>query len=284
PIRGTRAVTIGRESSALRRQRSSSAVIPVTHVRVNVPDTAASNRIDSRRLRAMTGSMTLSSRFPAEPPKATAASLPTTWAQTWQTASAATGFTFPGMIDDPGWRSGRRISASPVRGPDDSHRMSLAILYSETAMVRTAPDASTSASRAPWASKWFLASRRSVRPGLRSFSSSMTDGAKSGGAGIDGLQPLDAVADLGRPPAELLAERHRRGVHQVGPARFHDPGELGGLGLERLGQRRQRRHQLLLAGGVGAEVDGGREHVVGTLRGVDVVVGVDPLRPPGLAQ
>ncbi len=30
-----------------------------------------------------------------------------------------TGFTLPGMIDDPGWRAGSRISAKPVRGPDD---------------------------------------------------------------------------------------------------------------------------------------------------------------------
>ena len=35
----------------------------------------------------MTGSMTLSSRLPAAPPKATAASLPMTWATTWETAS-----------------------------------------------------------------------------------------------------------------------------------------------------------------------------------------------------
>ena len=102
--------------------------MPVTQVRAKVRDTAARRRIDSSRLRAMTGSITLSSRFPAEPPKATAASLPTTWAHTWQTASAATGFTLPGMIDEPGWRSGRRISARPVRGPDDSQRMSLEIL------------------------------------------------------------------------------------------------------------------------------------------------------------
>ena len=50
----------------------------------------------------MTGSITLSSRLPAAPPNATAASLPMTCATTWQTASGITGFTLPGMIDEPG--------------------------------------------------------------------------------------------------------------------------------------------------------------------------------------
>ena len=76
----------------------------------------------------MTGSITLSSKLPAAPPKATAASLPTTWATTWHTASGTTGFTLPGMIDEPGCRSGRWISPRPQRGPEDIQRRSLAIL------------------------------------------------------------------------------------------------------------------------------------------------------------
>ncbi len=77
----------------------------------------ASSRIDSSRLRAITGRYTLSSKLPCEPAKAMAASLPMTWAHTWVTASGITGFTLPGMIELPGCRSGRRISASPVLGP-----------------------------------------------------------------------------------------------------------------------------------------------------------------------
>ena len=76
----------------------------------------------------MTGSMTFSSKLPAAPPKATAASLPTTCATTWQTASGITGLTLPGMIDEPGCRSGRWISARPARGPEEAQRRSLAIL------------------------------------------------------------------------------------------------------------------------------------------------------------
>jgi hypothetical protein len=118
----------------------------------------ASSRIDSRMLRAITGSMTLSSKLPAPPANATVASLPTTCAHTWHNASGMTGFTLPGMMLDPGCRSGRKISVSPVRGPDPIHRMSLATLYSDIAMVRSWPLVSTSPSRAPCASKWSRAS------------------------------------------------------------------------------------------------------------------------------
>ena len=76
-------------------------------------------RIDSSRLRAITGSIVFSSNTPIEPAKPTAASLPTTWATTWCTASGSTGFTLPGMIELPGWRSGRWISPRPAVGPDD---------------------------------------------------------------------------------------------------------------------------------------------------------------------
>ncbi len=128
----------------------------------------------------MTGSITFSSKLPAAPPNATAASLPTTWATTWQTASGTTGLTLPGMIDEPGCKSGRWISESPQRGPEDIQRKSFEILYSETAMVRTTPDASTRASRAPCASKWSLASV-SGSP-VSAASIAITLGANSGGA------------------------------------------------------------------------------------------------------
>ena len=98
-----------------------------------------SKRIDSSRLRAISGTNTLSSKLPCEPANAIAASLPITCAPTWVTTSAITGFTLPGMIDEPGCRSGRRISARPVRGPLPIQRRSLAILTSDTASVRSWP-------------------------------------------------------------------------------------------------------------------------------------------------
>ena len=61
-------------------------------------------------------------------------------------ASHWVGFTLPGMIELPGSLAGMRISPMPDRGPEASQRMSLAILWSDTATVLSAPCAATSAS------------------------------------------------------------------------------------------------------------------------------------------
>jgi hypothetical protein len=60
----------------------------------------------------------------------------------------------------------------------------------------------------------------------------------------------------------------------VGPAGLHDLGELLGLGLERRLEVAQGGDEVPDHPGGRGDVDGGREHVVGGLRGVDVVVGV----------
>ncbi len=69
------------------------------------------------------------------------------------TDSAITGLTLPGIIDDPGWVSGRLISPSPQRGPEPSQRMSFAIFMRLTAMVFNSPLASTNESCVDCASK-----------------------------------------------------------------------------------------------------------------------------------
>ena len=61
-------------------------------------------------------------------------------------ASDWVGLTLPGMIDEPGSFSGIRSSPIPVRGPDASHRTSLAIFISAPASVRSDDDTATSAS------------------------------------------------------------------------------------------------------------------------------------------
>jgi hypothetical protein len=121
-------VTTEGEDSASSRARSACAVIPSTHRSASSRVEVASSRIDSRTLRASMGSITFSSKLPAAPPNATAASLPITCAQTMQVASGTTGLTLPGMIEDPGCRSGSAISASPARGPEPIQRRSFAIL------------------------------------------------------------------------------------------------------------------------------------------------------------
>ena len=63
----------------------------------------ASRSIDWRRLKAMTGIITLRSKFdPSALAQAIVASLPTTCAATIITASGMTGLTLPGMIELPG--------------------------------------------------------------------------------------------------------------------------------------------------------------------------------------
>ena len=58
-------------------------------------------------------------------------------------ASDWVGFTFPGMIDEPGSFSGMVSSPSPQRGPEASQRMSLAIFISAAASALSAPLAAT---------------------------------------------------------------------------------------------------------------------------------------------
>ena len=94
------------ESSISSRQRSLFATMPSTHFSQKTSTTFPSSRIDSRRLCAITGIMTLSSKFPFAPAQVIDVSLPITCAQTIITDSHITGFTLPGMIELPGCVAG----------------------------------------------------------------------------------------------------------------------------------------------------------------------------------
>src|SRR2546427_6088498 len=107
------------------RHRSGLALRPSTQRRAKFSAALANNAMDCKRLCAMTGSMTSNSKLPAWPDTMRAVSFPMTWAATIITDSAMTGLTLPGMMEDPGCVSGRRISPRPQRGPDPNHRMSL---------------------------------------------------------------------------------------------------------------------------------------------------------------
>ena len=78
-----------------------------------------------------------------------AASWPMTSKQTWFTTSGITGLTLPGMMDEPAWRAGRRMSPTPACGPEDSRRRSLLILDSLTAMRLRMPEMSAKAPVSP---------------------------------------------------------------------------------------------------------------------------------------
>ena len=200
----------------------------------------ASRSTDSRTLRAMTGIITVISKAPAAPAIVTVASLPTTWAQAMATASQTTGLTLPGMMLEPGWRSGRWISARPVRGPEDIQRRSLHDLRQRhgehlersaqlddrvlgglglDVVLRLAeghPGPLAQPGDDPGGHP-----RRRVEPGPDRRASQ-----RQLGRGVRSVpRPGRAPLDLGPVAAHLRAESDRHGVHEVGAARLHDVGE-----------------------------------------------------------
>ncbi|MNU84990.1 hypothetical protein D3C71_747210 [compost metagenome] len=113
---------------------------------------SASSRTLCRKLWAIIGLNTLSSKLPLAPPMLMATSLPITWAHSMVSASLWVGLTLPGMMEEPGSFSGMLSSPSPLRGPLASQRTSLAIFIRLAARVL----------RAPWAWTWAsLAARAS---------------------------------------------------------------------------------------------------------------------------
>src|SRR3569832_2943541 len=110
--------------------------MPATHLVANRSEAAVRMVIDSSTADAMTGVMAFSSKEPPAPLQATVASRPTTSAQTITTISGITGFTLPGISEQPGCRSGKWSSARPAVGPEASQRTSFAILVNEMASER----------------------------------------------------------------------------------------------------------------------------------------------------
>ena len=94
---------------------------------------------------AITGSKTLSCSWPASAAIVTVTSPPMMSKHTWFTTSGMTGFTLPGMIDEPGCIAGRLISPNPARGPELNSRRSLQIFDSLTAQRLSTPDSWTNA-------------------------------------------------------------------------------------------------------------------------------------------
>ena len=152
-MRGFRIVAIAGLDSAYRCSTSMFALIPSMHLWAKTRATFASSSMFWESRWDMTVIIVQRSRFECVFATVIATSFPMTVTPTCMTASGMTGFTFPGMIEDPGCTGGRFSSRSPVCGPDPSHRRSFAILIIDTATVRIAPLASTRESCDAWASK-----------------------------------------------------------------------------------------------------------------------------------
>ena len=91
-----------------------------------------------------------------------------------------------------------------------------------------------------------------------------------------GFQAGQVFTEGGGEGAEFLAEGHRHGVLQLGAAHFQYVAELFALGGERLNQAVEAGQQRVMAQQQ-TQADRGRVGVVGRLRHVHVVVGVQVL-------
>ena len=138
--------------SSMRARFSSS---PSTQKSTKPRHASLSSLMEWSRLCTITGLKTFSSKLPCEPANPMAASLPNTCTATIVSASDCVGFTFPGMMEEPGSFSGKTSSPIPARGPDPSQRTSLAIFISEQASVFKAPLAKTISSCAESAANLF---------------------------------------------------------------------------------------------------------------------------------
>ena len=152
---GFSAVTSMSERSRFSRRRPSFGSMPTTQRSRKESQPSATSRALPRKLWAISGFMTFSSKLPPAPPTPIATSFPRTWAVAIRSASDWVGFTLPGMMELPGSFAGIRISPIPERGPEDSQRMSFAILWSDTATVFRAPWPATRASFEASASNLF---------------------------------------------------------------------------------------------------------------------------------
>ncbi len=189
----------------------------------------------------MIGSKALSCSWPASEAMVTVTSLPITSKATWFMTSGITGLTLPGMMDEPAWRAGSRMSPKPACGPLESRRRSLQILLSLVATRLSTPDSCTKApvscvasirlaacstgtphSSARWRQTMFgIAGRR------------VDAGAYGRGAQVDFLDQRAGLAQAGlvladhdRVGQEFLAQRHGHGVLQLGAADLQHVPEL----------------------------------------------------------
>ena len=97
-----------------------------------------------------------------------------TWTATMVTCSHWVGLTLPGMMEEPGSLAGMLISPRPTRGPDASHRTSLAIFIMSQASALTAPWATTISSLEVSAWNLFSAVTNALPVRAETFSATLT--------------------------------------------------------------------------------------------------------------
>ena len=104
---GVSAVTTPTDDSTWAASRVMFAVMPSMQLMRRVPQAFVIQAIDCRMEWAITGSKAFSWSWPPSAAAVTVASAPITLNATWLTTSGITGFTLPGMIDDPACTRGK---------------------------------------------------------------------------------------------------------------------------------------------------------------------------------
>src|SRR5579863_1230152 len=145
-------------------------------------------------------------------------------------ASHCVGFTFPGMIEDPGSFSGMDISPNPQRGPEASQRMSFEIFISEAASVSIAPCAKTISSCAESAANLLPCERKGSPVSSAIFFT----------------ESLNVALQKTAPAAKLLPKSQRHGVLQVSSTDLHDVMKFFRLRRDRIMHVPDRRNQRVL--------------------------------------
>ena len=107
--------------------------MPIIQFSLKLSHASPSKAIEFNTFLIIKGLKTFNSKWPLLPPTVTATLFPKTYAHTIVIASHYVGFTFPGMIEEPGSFSGSDNSPSPHRGPEPKNLISLAIFISDTA-------------------------------------------------------------------------------------------------------------------------------------------------------
>ena len=186
----------------------------------------------------MSGLKTFSSKLPDAPPMLTATSLPITCAQSMVMASDWVGFTLPGMIELPGSFSGMVISPMPQRGPGGQPAHVVGDLVERRGQrleraVRV-DERVVGGQRLELVGRGHERDGRSARRACRAtrtaysgwalspVPTAVPPRASSHRWGSAASRWRDAVVELRDVAGELLAQRERRGVLQVGAADLDD--------------------------------------------------------------
>ena len=244
----------------------------------------------SRRY-AISGSNTLSCSCPASAAIVTVTSPPMTSKHTWFTTSGMTGFTLPGMIDEPGCIAGRvdlteagaRAGAEQPEVVADLRQLHRAALehagqLDERAGVRRRLDeigrGDQRQPREPGevGAYMFGVPRRSVDAG-----------ADRGRAHVDlpnerlrFAEPVDVLEHRVAEGGEFLAERHRHRVLKLRPPHFEVRDEFLPF-VEECGGERGHRGSQALDAHVQGDLHRRGIHVIRRLAEIDMIVRVDGL-------